>query len=269
MLWKIIADQRQQASGDIDALARAVRAAGSAHGADFEEQYQQAMQRAHDRRLWSAAGLIAGCAIDEEAFSDFRSWLILQGRELFERALADPNALAEAACARPFTEHLGPATHGGDPSGPQWSDEEAVTHLPSLSHRKGADAGSLAEAVGPERLLRFVSAVRDSLESGRIYQMGELGTFRVRKLGRDEIFEFRPGRAIKLMLADKGTITGDSDAAEVFRGLVERLDQLSKEIELARLGTFSLRIKPGHAGQLPIRTLSFRAAPDLLKALGL
>lgn len=266
MLWKIIADQRQHASSDIDALARAVRAAGREHGAEFEEQYQAAMEQAHDRRLWSAAGLLSGCEIDAEAFSDFRSWLILQGRELFERALADPNALAEAACTRPFTEQLGPATHGGEPRGPRWSDAEARAQLPALAARK---SGSLADAVGPERLVRFVDAVRASLEAGRIYQMGELGTFRVRKLGRDSIFEFRPGRAIKLMLADKGPIEGDSDAAEVFRCLVERLDRLSKEIELSRLGTFSLRIRPGHAGQLPIRTLSFRAAPGLLRALGL
>ncbi len=43
--------------------------------------------------LWAAAYLINGGASDD-GFEYFRGWLITQGREVFERAVADPDSLA-------------------------------------------------------------------------------------------------------------------------------------------------------------------------------
>ena len=43
--------------------------------------------------LWAAAYLINGGCSDD-GFEYFRGWLITQGREVFERAVADPDSLA-------------------------------------------------------------------------------------------------------------------------------------------------------------------------------
>lgn len=43
--------------------------------------------------LWGAAYVINGGCSDD-CFEYFRGWLVLQGRETFERALANPDSLA-------------------------------------------------------------------------------------------------------------------------------------------------------------------------------
>jgi hypothetical protein len=44
--------------------------------------------------LWAAAYLINGGASDD-GFEYFRGWLIAQGRDVFERSVADPDSLAD------------------------------------------------------------------------------------------------------------------------------------------------------------------------------
>lgn len=50
---------------------------------------------AYTSALWGAAYLMNGGCSDD-GFIDFRSWLLLQGREVFEAAVADPDSLAAA-----------------------------------------------------------------------------------------------------------------------------------------------------------------------------
>ncbi|GGN51884.1 hypothetical protein FHR83_009264 [Actinoplanes campanulatus] len=49
--------------------------------------------------LWGAAYLINGGCSDD-GFEYFRGWLIAQGREVFERAVADPDTLAGVPAVR-------------------------------------------------------------------------------------------------------------------------------------------------------------------------
>ncbi|MFC9245678.1 DUF4240 domain-containing protein [Streptomyces sp. NPDC057136] len=49
--------------------------------------------------LWAAAYVINGGCSDD-GFDYFRGWLIAQGREVFERTAADPDALAEVPIVR-------------------------------------------------------------------------------------------------------------------------------------------------------------------------
>lgn len=52
------------------------------------------MNRAHTALLWGAAYLILdGCSDDH--FDYFKSWLILQGKELFDATVRDPDTLAD------------------------------------------------------------------------------------------------------------------------------------------------------------------------------
>lgn len=61
---------------------------------DFVHHWDAASARAYRRDLWGAAYLINGGCSDD-GFQYFRWWLILQGRETFAAALADPDSLAE------------------------------------------------------------------------------------------------------------------------------------------------------------------------------
>ncbi|MEU4667047.1 DUF4240 domain-containing protein [Amycolatopsis sp. NPDC023774] len=49
--------------------------------------------------LWAAACLINGGCSDD-GFDYFRGWLLTQGREVFTRALADPDSLADVPAVR-------------------------------------------------------------------------------------------------------------------------------------------------------------------------
>lgn len=56
--------------------------------------FDQAHRRAYRWDLW-AAGYLIQDSMSDDGFTDFRSWLIAHGRTAYERALADPDTLAE------------------------------------------------------------------------------------------------------------------------------------------------------------------------------
>jgi len=65
--------------------------------------------------LWGAAYLINGGCSDD-GFDYFRGWLIAQGREVFERTVADPDALAEL-----------PVVQGASAGGPDLDGEDVLS----------------------------------------------------------------------------------------------------------------------------------------------
>ncbi len=62
--------------------------------ADFAAWLTTYLNLAHDRRLLLAASIICGM-ISDDSFTYFKCWLIAQGRSTFERALRNPDSLAE------------------------------------------------------------------------------------------------------------------------------------------------------------------------------
>ncbi len=61
---------------------------------DFAHWWNLMMAEAYHRNLWAAAYYVnGGCSND--GFIDFRSWLILQGRDVFHTVVSDPNTLAD------------------------------------------------------------------------------------------------------------------------------------------------------------------------------
>src|SRR5258708_24335733 len=60
----------------------------------FGHIHEQLRQRAFTWDLWGAAYIIGGGCSDDE-FWWFLGWLVSRGRNWFERALADPNDLAD------------------------------------------------------------------------------------------------------------------------------------------------------------------------------
>jgi hypothetical protein len=60
---------------------------------DFDRQWDARLAEAYRWDLWGAAYLINGGASDD-GFEYFCRWLVLQGRKVFEAAVADPDSLA-------------------------------------------------------------------------------------------------------------------------------------------------------------------------------
>jgi hypothetical protein len=60
----------------------------------FEAIYARYEAQAYRQDMWDAVWFIhKGCS--EDAFTDFRAWLIAQGEKIFRQVLADPDALAD------------------------------------------------------------------------------------------------------------------------------------------------------------------------------
>ncbi|PKV85754.1 uncharacterized protein DUF4240 [Streptomyces sp. TLI_146] len=103
--WTLIDDARAQVAHAADAEAVAARAADllSARPVDeivaFQQVFWDLMAASYRQPLWAAAYTINGGCSDD-GFDYFRGWLIAQGREVFDRAVADPDALAGLSAVR-------------------------------------------------------------------------------------------------------------------------------------------------------------------------
>jgi hypothetical protein len=97
--WEIIDGSRHEAKGDrdiqVNALSEQLKALTVEEVVDFEEHFQTCSCRAYHYDLWAAATVIDGFWVSDDAFTDFRAWLISRGEEVFENALRDPESLAQ------------------------------------------------------------------------------------------------------------------------------------------------------------------------------
>ncbi|MER6101986.1 DUF4240 domain-containing protein [Streptomyces sp. NPDC001832] len=103
--WNLIDDARAQVNAPADAEAVVERASAllAARPRDEIVAAQQLlwdlMAASYRAPLWAAAYTINGGCSDD-GFDYFRGWLIAQGREVFERVVADPDTLAELPVIR-------------------------------------------------------------------------------------------------------------------------------------------------------------------------
>lgn len=70
----------------------------------FGRVWYERLAAAYTNRLWGAAYLINGGCSDD-GFEYFRNWLMLQGRRVYEAALADPDTLADVVWEPDEAEH--------------------------------------------------------------------------------------------------------------------------------------------------------------------
>jgi hypothetical protein len=96
--WELIDATRDEAEDDpdeqADALVERLAQLTPDDVLDFARLFEARFQRAYRTDLWAAAYLLLG-EVGEDEFDWFRCWLIAQGREVFEGAVHDPDALAE------------------------------------------------------------------------------------------------------------------------------------------------------------------------------
>lgn len=118
---------------------------------DFDKLLRLKWGEAYRTDIWALAFLLRGGCSDD-SFMDFRAWLIMQGRDVFERAMADPNqfdvslftedssgcmTILEAASiaydlragkAMPRSKVKSPEL-----TGPEMDEDEFASHLPSIA----------------------------------------------------------------------------------------------------------------------------------------
>jgi hypothetical protein len=61
---------------------------------DFDKIVDEFMDNAYDAALWDAAYIIR-CGCSDDGFYEFRGWLIAQGKDVYDNALADPESLVD------------------------------------------------------------------------------------------------------------------------------------------------------------------------------
>ncbi|MFF5176085.1 DUF4240 domain-containing protein [Micromonospora sp. NPDC000089] len=96
--WQLIEQARAGGGGEAPAVAaRAVALLAERDPeeiAGYAQHQRRVLAASHRVDLWGAAYLInSGAAADD--FEAFRGWLMTQGRAVFARAVAEPDALAE------------------------------------------------------------------------------------------------------------------------------------------------------------------------------
>jgi hypothetical protein len=157
--WSIVEKVQAAADGDMDKkcelLGVELRRLPLEEVRSFHAHFYECLDRAYNWELWAGA-YVMGSGCGDDAFSDFRSTLISMGRETFERALADPESLADmdydaenayyegyqyvptaVECELNGGLHLPRSrTHPEEPSGRYWDDDNEVAKLyPKLAKK--------------------------------------------------------------------------------------------------------------------------------------
>jgi hypothetical protein len=95
--WKIVDAAKSQVGANFQARPQALETQLGVLTldslAEFQRTYESMLLRANRWDLWGAAYLMNGGCSDD-GFKYFRDWLISEGRDTFDRALAEPDSLA-------------------------------------------------------------------------------------------------------------------------------------------------------------------------------
>jgi len=157
--WAIVEAARVQAGGNTDSrvphLGAKLAQLPLSEIEGFQKKYDETIHLANRWDLWGAAYLMNGGCSDD-GFRYFCHWLISEGREQFEEALNNPDALADVPRQDYFEleafayEALKAyeAKGGGElerdftiefaqPQGTEWSEEELPSLFPRLAKKYG------------------------------------------------------------------------------------------------------------------------------------
>jgi hypothetical protein len=164
IFWQMIEQAKIDSDGDNDRQVHLLSERLAELSADEIVQYgtifRQYRAQAYRWDLWAAADILNGGCSDD-AFMDFRAWLIAQGREVFHKALANPDWLAEYVPViqtewgddsdtmmetmnyvpfYAYEEKTGSKElpesamiqHPSDPAGETWTDDDLPQRFPAL-----------------------------------------------------------------------------------------------------------------------------------------
>src|SRR5438876_12097322 len=96
--WNIVEKAHYLSNGDMERkcelLELELRKLELDEVRSVHDHFNECFDQAYSWELWAAAHIIGGGCSDDK-FSDFRSTLISMGRQTYERAVVDPQSLAE------------------------------------------------------------------------------------------------------------------------------------------------------------------------------
>jgi hypothetical protein len=157
--WRLI-DATRKVSGDdvsrqADLLVDEVVQFSADEILAYHAIMDELMDKAYDAALWDAADII-GCGCSDDGFYEFRGWLIAQGKEVYEKALADPESLIDLievnengqkghllhvaiTAYKLKTGQEIPPGHGKNPplKGANWKEEDRHARFPRLAAKFG------------------------------------------------------------------------------------------------------------------------------------
>jgi hypothetical protein len=153
--WKLI-DAAGKTAEDCDAQSEALIVLLAKYSPDevvaFEDIFRQYLNDAYRWDLWAVAYIINGGCSDD-GFEFFRGWLIAQGQEYFEAALANPALAASKvapgdfvecesilyAASEAFEQSAGKIEMGhlvveppAEPAGERWEEKDLIKLFPKL-----------------------------------------------------------------------------------------------------------------------------------------
>ncbi|MGJ8638783.1 MAG: DUF4240 domain-containing protein [Opitutaceae bacterium] len=151
--WSLIENIKNSQEPESD-IKTELRKLSAEEIVSYQEHFDTLHEQAYSWKLWGAAYLIGGGCSDD-GFMDFRYGLISKGKDIFEKAVSDPDSLAFLGeDAEIENESFGYSAHeiyeemtGNDiprkdftqaeePTGAEWDfddEEENQKHLPKLS----------------------------------------------------------------------------------------------------------------------------------------
>jgi len=156
--WTIVEKIHHVSRGDMDRkcelLDKELRSLSVDEVVSFQRHFDECADRAYTWDLWAAAYIIGGGCSDD-SFSDFRSTLISMGRQTFERAVADPESLAEMDYDADIAQYEGyqyvatavvsdlgggktfprAKPHPAEPFGETWEEDDVAKVCPKLAKR--------------------------------------------------------------------------------------------------------------------------------------
>ena len=152
--WQLI-DTAKEKAGDntdtrVEALERLLAGLSPAELQSFQSHYDRQIATAYRWDLWAAAYIINGGCSDD-GFRYFRDWLISEGGSVFEKALKDPDSLADLPHVDPAELESfgyvaldlheengagrmprGAVMEEGEPAGEPWNEGTVGALLPRL-----------------------------------------------------------------------------------------------------------------------------------------
>ena len=130
---------------------------------EFDQRLEERITAAYHWDLWGVLYIVTEGGASDNRFEDFRTELILCGREAFEAALRDADSLAdlpmvpigeefvlsvplkvyEQETGKAFPQYDSVVPHPSEPVGERWEEADLPSRLPRVWKRFGTDAETL------------------------------------------------------------------------------------------------------------------------------
>jgi hypothetical protein len=142
--WRLINFARETAGGWKSMLEPLIESLSRLEEPDivrFKQIYDAYLDLAYKEKLWAAAAVMHnGCS--DDGFTDFRAWLIAQGKDVYLNALADPDSLADLETVQAFGREAAALKYMPDDGYNEAARFESMTYAASDAYERkfGKDA---------------------------------------------------------------------------------------------------------------------------------